>query len=128
MGRCESAAVASLAEQALCLSHFLRHCYDQLDRLDARGRKRAFDKQELRDMRETLDAFSGQTLRVCLSGTPLDNLERGRLLDILLWAGELYILLRIPRSGGRSAPLLDWRMAAHVLQRKTAQQPDGNGI
>jgi len=27
----------------------------------------------------------------------LSNLQRGRLLDILLWAGELFLLLRIPR-------------------------------
>jgi hypothetical protein len=27
----------------------------------------------------------------------LDNLQRGRLLDILLWAGELLLLLRAPR-------------------------------
>jgi hypothetical protein len=27
----------------------------------------------------------------------LDNLQRGRLLDILLWAGELFLLLRAPR-------------------------------
>ena len=50
----------------------------------------------MRDVRTALAECSDQTLRICLSGKPLNNLERGRLLDILLWAGELYVLLRVP--------------------------------
>jgi hypothetical protein len=32
-----------------------------------------------------------------LHSESLTNLQRGRLLDILLWAGELFLLLRAPR-------------------------------
>lgn len=100
--RCECAAAAFLAEQALCLSHFIRGCYDQLDRLDPRGQKSPAVDREWRGMRNALEECSDQTLRICLSGRPLNNLERGRLLDILLWAGELYVLLSAPR-GWRSS-------------------------
>jgi len=104
--RCECTAAALLAQQALCLSHFIRGCYDQLDRIDARGWKKAPVDGELRVMRDVLEECSEQTLRVCLSERPLNNLERGQLLDILLWAGELYVVLRVPvalRFGAKSS-------------------------
>jgi len=96
MDHCKSSPVALLAQQALCINHFVRRCYEQLERLDPRGRKRAVDELALPGMRSALEECSEQTLRICLSGRPLNNLERGRLLDILLWAGELYVLLRLP--------------------------------
>jgi len=77
-------------------------------------------------MREALEEYSEQTLRVCLSETPLDNLERGRLLDILLRAGELYILLRMPpRSGG---PLCDWNFRAPALAPKAVEHAQRNRL
>ena len=96
MDRCEGAAAAVLAEQALCLNHFVRRTYEQLERLDPRGRKNGVDDRDLGWMRAALEECSEQTLRICLSARPMSNLERGRLLDILLWAGELYVLLRLP--------------------------------
>jgi len=96
MDRCERTEVAVLAEQAFCLNHFVRRCYDRLERLDPRGRKSGVEDRDLHWMRADLEECSEQTLRICLSGRPLTNLERGRLLDILLWAGELYVLLRLP--------------------------------
>jgi len=93
---CECSAAAVLGEQAFCLNHFVRQCYEQLERLDPRGRKGGVDDRDLGWMRAALEECSEQTLRICLSGRPLSNLERGRLLDILLWAGELYVLLRLP--------------------------------
>jgi len=94
--RCPSAAAAFLAKQALCVSHFVRRCYEQLERLDPRKGRRTPNEIELPQMRNELEECSEQTLRVCLSGKTLTNLERGRLLDILLWASELYVLLRLP--------------------------------
>jgi hypothetical protein len=34
---------------------------------------------------------------VCLQSENLTNLERARLLDVLLWASELFLVLRAPR-------------------------------
>jgi hypothetical protein len=36
-------------------------------------------------------------LDISLQTENLNNLERSRLLDILLWAGELFLLLRAPQ-------------------------------
>jgi hypothetical protein len=46
------------------------------------------------DARTFLDECSLQALAVSLRSNNLSNLERGRLLDILLWAGELSESLR----------------------------------
>jgi hypothetical protein len=90
--RCECGSVASLAEQALCLNHFVAHCYDQLDRIDPRGRSRTVAEVERAKVRDFVEECSDQALNVCLQAERLSNLERGRLLDILLWAGELYAM------------------------------------
>jgi len=92
--RCASAAVAFLAEQDLCLNHFLACCYDQLDRIDPRSRRRPLLVGEQTWAREFVEECSSQALSVCLQSEKLSNLERGRLLDILLWAGELYAMVR----------------------------------
>jgi hypothetical protein len=90
--RCECGSVAFLAEQALCLNHFVARCYDQLDRIDPRGRSRPLAKLERAKVRDFVEECSDQALNVCLQAERLSNLERGRLLDILLWAGELYAM------------------------------------
>ena len=92
--RCAGAAVAFLAEQDLCLNHFLARCYDQLDRIDPRSRRRPLLGSEQTWAREFVEECSSQALSVCLQNEKLSNLERGRLLDILLWAGELYAMVR----------------------------------
>jgi len=48
-------------------------------------------------MRAFIEECSRKALDVSLHCKDLSNLERGRLLDILLWAGELFLLLRVPR-------------------------------
>jgi len=48
-------------------------------------------------MRAFVEECSRKALDVSLQSENLSNLQRGRLLDILLWAGELFLLLRAPR-------------------------------
>jgi len=48
-------------------------------------------------MRAFIEECSRRALDISLHSKKLSNLERGRLLDILLWAGELFLLLRAPR-------------------------------
>jgi hypothetical protein len=91
---CEDAAVAFLAKQALCLNHFLTRCYEHLDRIDPRARKHPLLGGDQARARDFVEECSSQALSVCLQANSLSNLERGRLLDILLWAGELYAAVR----------------------------------
>ena len=94
---CGRAAITTLDEQALCLNHFLKRCYARLEVLDPRGRKFSAEPVNLAEMRAFIEECSRKALDVSLHSEKLSNLQRGRLLDILLWAGELFLLLRAPR-------------------------------
>ncbi len=97
VGSCSGAAIATLDRQALCLNHFLLRCYAQLERLDPRGGKSSAEPVDLAAMRAFIEDCSRKALDISLQSKNLSNLQRGRLLDILLWAGELFLLLRTPR-------------------------------
>ena len=97
MGSCGSAAITTLDRQALCLNHFLLRCYEKLEGLDPRRRKFSAEPVDLASMRSFVEECSRKALDVSLQSKNLSNLQRGRLLDILLWAGELFLLLRAPR-------------------------------
>jgi hypothetical protein len=94
---CSGAAITSLDQQALCLNHFLLRCYAKLEAVDPRGAKFREHPVDLPSLRAFIEECSRKALDVSLQSEDLTNLERGRLLDILLWAGELFLLLRAPR-------------------------------
>jgi hypothetical protein len=96
---CEGAAVASLAQQDFCLNHFIDLCYENLQRIDPRGQKMGRVNLDLASLRAFIEECSRRALDVALHCDDIDNLQRGRLLDILLWAGELFLLLRAPTRG-----------------------------
>ena len=97
VGSCAGAAITALDRQALCLNHFLLRCYERLEGLDPRCQKFAIEPVDVAAMRAFVEECSRKALDVSLQSKNLDNLQRGRLLDILLWAGELFLLLRAPR-------------------------------
>jgi len=97
VGSCNSAAITSLDRRALCLNHFLLRCYKKLESLDQRGRPFSAEPIDLASMRAFIEECSRKALDISLQSENLSNLQRGRLLDILLWAGELFLLLRAPR-------------------------------
>jgi hypothetical protein len=96
---CEGAAVASLAQQEFCLNHFIELCYENLQRIDPRGQKLDRMPLDLASLRAFIEECSRRALDVALHCEDISNLQRGRLLDILLWAGELFLLLRAPTRG-----------------------------
>jgi hypothetical protein len=97
VGSCGRVAITTLDRQALCLNHFLLRCYERLEGVDPRGRKFTAESPDLGSMRAFIEECSRKALDVSLQSEDLSNLQRGRLLDILLWAGELFLLLRAPR-------------------------------
>ena len=94
---CSGTSITALDQQDLCLNHFLLRCYARLEDLDPRGRRFCSDPLDAASMRAFIEECSRKALDVSLHSENLSNLERGRLLDILLWAGELFLLLRAPR-------------------------------
>lgn len=93
---CPDAAVTCFAQQALCLQHFFTRCYEDLDRFDVRGRNADGDHARVAALKAFIEECSRRALEVSLRCQELDNLQRGRLLDILLWAGEL-----LPETGAQ---------------------------
>ena len=94
---CGCAAITSLDQQAFCLNHFLCRCYERLEEVDPRSRKFREEPVDTAGLRAFIEECSRKALDVSLQSEDLSNLQRGRLLDILLWAGELFLLLRAPR-------------------------------
>jgi hypothetical protein len=117
---CGGTAVASLDQQALCLNHFLLRCYAKLEALDPRGQKFRENPVDPASLRSFIEECSQKALEVSLQSENLSNLERGRLLDILLWSGELFVLLRAPRvSFADSTPSEASEKAARTASPRT---------
>jgi hypothetical protein len=110
--------VTSLAQQDFCLNHFIDLCYENLQRIDPRAQKAGRLPLDLPALRAFVEECSGRALDAALRCEDIDNLQRGRLLDILLWAGELFLLLRAPTRG-----LVDSVLQEHdpVLTRLAAR-------
>jgi len=115
---CHSAAATSLDQQALCLNHFLLRCYAQLEAFDPRRQKSRELRVDLAAVRAFIEECSRKALEVSLQSENLTNLERARLLDILLWASELFLVLRAPRvTFGDYAASPDTRGAKRMASR-----------
>src|SRR2546430_16140849 len=69
-------------------SHFFLRCYARLEAVDPRGQKSREDRVDLASMRAFIEECSQKALEVSLHYKNLSNLERARLLDILLWASR----------------------------------------
>ena len=88
-GSCSMAAVITFGEEALCLNHFCSRCYEFLNRADRRGGTNGSKLPASLENVRRADECARKTLDVCLNIKLLSNLERGRLLDILLWCGDI---------------------------------------
>jgi hypothetical protein len=95
---CGENGIVMLTGQALCLAHFLEGCYRKLDRLDLVGRGKSRVRVVQQGAPKEIEELVKQALIVCLQHKNLNNLDRSRLLDILLWAGELQFVMRVPQS------------------------------
>lgn len=95
---CEAVALISLGQKPLCLTHFIVRCYEWLDYLDPLIRGRICARSERNRVRALLEECSNRTLLVSLRCEDLTNLERSRLLDILLLSSDLLFQLRVPRN------------------------------
>jgi hypothetical protein len=97
MDSCQRAAVSRLAEQNLCINHFVLRCYEQLERADPWVRKGLLETWDRDAMKKFVDECSQQVLDISMRCPELSNLEKGRLLDILLWAGDLLAMFHGPQ-------------------------------
>src|SRR5271156_4787636 len=87
-GNCGRPAMCSLELRHLCVDHFIARCYERLNECSA---NRFADPDEAASV--SIDRFllssAQQAAGLVHPMRGLDNLERARLFDILLWASEL---------------------------------------
>ena len=110
---CEELTATSFCSQLLCVTHFIANCYEQLDRCEKR-RILAMAGQEKAEMLRFLMECSQRTMDICLSHHDLDNLERSRLLDILLTVMDLASLVQEGPAGISGYPFKSTLKASAV--------------
>jgi hypothetical protein len=93
---CAEPAVITLEARDLCLEHFFGCCYERLDNLEHRIRRRSLEEPEILEAAALLIECSNSALLLCLRHESLSNLDRSRLLNILLLSGDLQCLLDKP--------------------------------
>jgi hypothetical protein len=95
---CAKGAAVVLRERSLCLEHYFEWCYRRLEELESQVRRKAIDVGKDAELRAHIEDCSNRTLAVSLQHEPLTNQDRSRLLDILLWSGDLLYLMRAPHA------------------------------
>src|SRR6266404_4462390 len=86
---CSRHVVVTFRAEALCLDHFCARCYEFLDGIDRRQQlNQAAPGSAVEDVL-IADECARRALDICMSAAILNNLERARLLDILLWCGDI---------------------------------------
>src|SRR3989442_12081875 len=102
---CSRPAAGTVELRPLCLEHFLTSCYAKLDRCAQQLREQPLEKSTVESMQQFVEESARQATHIAHTVDDLDNLQRARLLDILLWAGELIRRLRRGPARGATGPL-----------------------
>lgn len=126
VAECPDVCAAVLESQSLCLDHFILRCYESLAAYDGRRDfARRVQETERVQLRAFLEECSAQALNVCLRSEHLSNLQRSRLLDVLLWAGELSECLNASAARmGLSSALEQRAMDQPSLEQRSLEQRD----
>jgi hypothetical protein len=118
LNSCLRPTAVVLAGQNLCLEHFFEWCYQRLEELDCKVHRKQLELTHDENLRGLVEECSNRALAVSLQHEPLTNQDRSRLLDILLWCGDLQYVLRSPQAElCDSAGYLSKRYYSAVLPR-----------
>jgi hypothetical protein len=93
---CLRSAVTVLGDKDYCFDHFCSRCYELLERNQRLPGQTS--SQEFREELAELDECARRALEISFGRVDLNNLDRARLLDILLWAGDLTTAVRHRRT------------------------------
>jgi hypothetical protein len=103
---CAQAAVAALDERRVCRTHFLAGAYRHLESIAAQIQESHFHSRHGELASRFLEQCMREVTNIACARESLGNLERAQLLDILLWASELYGRLRRGPRVRASIPIL----------------------
>jgi len=86
---CSRPVVAIFRHESLCLDHFCSKSYEFLDSVNQHLQSNSTSPSGTSEQLRVADECARKALDICLSKMILNNLERARLLDILLWSGDI---------------------------------------
>jgi hypothetical protein len=96
---CAKDGAAALDGKPLCNSHFISTCYTQLETYNEMQKAHTLSVAVADVARRFINQCSRQADEIEHNSKGLDNLDRARLLHIILWANELgRFLRRSPRK------------------------------
>jgi hypothetical protein len=89
--QCSQRAVSWIDFHFLCVSHLVSHCYDRLEEFERAGNvnRTAREDGPIQSGPDFLEDCPAKIASLLITHADLENIERARLLDILLWANEL---------------------------------------
>jgi hypothetical protein len=96
---CAESAITAVGNEDLCCDHFVMRCYEFLEQIDAERAKSISDLTRFAMLKSSANSYLQGALEVSLKSATLSNLQRARLLDIILWAGEF-----VHQNGAHFAP------------------------
>lgn len=105
VGNCGRPAMCWLELKRFCVDHFIAQCYERLNRCNASPFADP-DEASSVSIDRFLHSCAQQAASLVHPIRGLDNLERARLFDILLWSSELAAkrsVLRSEKSAGASS-------------------------
>ena len=103
---CSRAASTELDGRPFCTEHFMIAAYRFLDDAAVQIRHTAMQgTSATEELARRLDDCTRATTGLAMSGTGTDNLARARLIDILLWAADLFKQVRRGPRAGMTIPV-----------------------
>ena len=85
---CLEHGTTALGDEDLCCDHFVLRCYEFLEQIDAERGKGSNDFLFTTDLKDSVNSCLHGALEISLRSESLSNLQKARLLDVMLWAGE----------------------------------------
>jgi len=109
---CPQQIAGSLNGEALCRSHFIAQCYARLDEYEEKRKGAGLNKADAESVRRFINESTRQADEIEHTVQDLDNLERAKLLHIILSASELGCYLR---RSPRKAAAIPVRLSSEKL-------------
>ena len=98
---CLEYGASTLGDEDLCCDHFVLRCYEFLEQIDAERGKSSNDFLFTTNLKDSVNNCLHGALEISLRSESLTNLQKARLLDIMLWAGEFIHRADAARFGAR---------------------------
>jgi len=96
-----------IGDNWLCNPHFIQRSYRQLETISAGMHESSFQENNAEESARRLEECMRGAADIACSSVPPSNLDRARVIDVLLWASELHERLRrSPRMAARIPVLL----------------------